>query len=647
MSQGGKRIFIVEDQRLIAADLENTLRKLDYEVVGYAPSGEEAIPLAFAVRPDLVLMDIRLRGRMDGIQTASALLERLDIPIVYLTAYADEETILRAKITTPFGYVVKPFNHRELRAAIEIALYKHEADRLLAEERARRLEAEDFRLMVESVEDYAIFRLDASGRVTTWNAGAERILGYRPDEILGKHYSIFHPHEDLAAGKPEEELRTAAADGRVENEGRRMRKDGSRFWANVVITALHDASGRDLGFGTVTRDLTERKRQEEALRSSLRQLAQSEEEFRSFFNLAVVGMAQNDAATGKFLCVNAKMEELTGYGRAELLGMTPADLTHPDDRAREVGGCQAMLAGRAPHYTSERRFVRKDGRTIWVLLNTTALRDEAGQPIRTAGVAQDITAMKMTEEKLREAVRARDEFLQIASHELKTPLTPLQLQLDDLARTLEKHTVSNERARVKLARAARQIERLNRLVESLLDVSRITAGHLDLELETFDFAAMVNEVVESFQPEAQQVGSELIVRSGAAPALIGRWDRARTEQVVSSLLANAIKYGAGKPVSVVVEATDGMVRLTVADRGIGIEKAALERIFGRFERAVSLRHFGGLGLGLFTARQLAEAHGGSITVKSQPGAGATFTVLLPRDPPVQPSGDAAPKHEQR
>jgi PAS domain S-box-containing protein len=648
MTQSGKRIFLVEDQRLIAADLENTLKKLGYQVAGYAASGEEAIEMTRLAPPDLVLMDIRLRGDMDGIQAASAILEHSDIPIVYLTAYADEETILRAKITAPFGYVVKPFNQRELRAAIEIALYKHEADRRLAEERARRLEAEDFRLLVESVEDYAIFRLDPGGRVTTWNAGAERIKGYLSSEILGQHFSIFHPREDVVAGKPEDELRAAAADGRVEDEGWRVRKDGSRFWANVVITALHDAGGQGLGFGTVTRDLTERKRQEEAVRTSLRQLAQSEEEFRSFFNLAVVGMSQIDASTGKFLRVNAKMEQMTGYARAELLDMTPTDLTHPDDRPRDVEGYRAMLAGETPHYTTEKRYVCKDGRSIWVLLNTTAVRDEAGRPLRTASVTQDITDMKATEDKLREAVRTRDEFLQIASHELKTPLTPLQLQLDTLARALQASGPDQQRLLGKLENATRQTERLSGLVESLLEVSRITAGNLHLQLETFDFAEMVGAVVERFQPQARRAGSELTVRPGPAlPALIGRWDRLRTEQLVSSLLANAIKYGSGKPVDVAVQANDGMVRLAVADQGIGIETAALERIFGRFERAVSLRHFGGLGLGLFIARRLAEAHGGSIAVQSQPGAGSTFTVLLPRQPPVHPSDDAGPEQEQR
>ena len=145
MSEAARRILIVEDQRLIAADIENTLKKLGYVVVGNVASGEDAISKSDQVRPELVLMDVRLRGEMDGIQAAEIIRDRFNLPVVYLTAYADEETILRAKKTTPFGYLVKPFNERELRATIEIAFYTHQMERTLADERAKRRGAEEFK----------------------------------------------------------------------------------------------------------------------------------------------------------------------------------------------------------------------------------------------------------------------------------------------------------------------------------------------------------------------------------------------------------------------------------------------------------------------------------------------------------------------
>ena len=227
MSEAAHRILVVEDQRLIAADIENTLKKLGYVVVGNVASGEDAISKSDQLRPELVLMDVRLRGEMDGIQAAEIIRDRFNVPVVYLTAYADEETILRAKKTTPFGYLVKPFNERELRATIEIAFYTHQMERTLADERARRHAAEEFKILVDGVKDYAIFMLDGNGRVTTWNSGAERLKGYKADEIIGKDFSVFYTEEERQAGHPKRLLETALRDGRYEEENWRVRKDGS------------------------------------------------------------------------------------------------------------------------------------------------------------------------------------------------------------------------------------------------------------------------------------------------------------------------------------------------------------------------------------------------------------------------------------
>src|SRR6476646_859162 len=227
MSEDAQRILVVEDQRLIAADIENTLKKLGYIVVGNVSSGEDAISKSDQLRPELVLMDVRLRGEMDGIQAAEIIRDRFNMPVVYLTAYADEETILRAKKTTPYGYLVKPFNERELRATIEIAFYTHQMERTLADERAKRHVAEEFKVLVDGVRDYAIFMLDANGRVATWNIGAERLKGYERDEIIGKDLSSVYTEEARQAGHPQRLLETAQREGRFEEENWRVRKDGT------------------------------------------------------------------------------------------------------------------------------------------------------------------------------------------------------------------------------------------------------------------------------------------------------------------------------------------------------------------------------------------------------------------------------------
>jgi signal transduction histidine kinase/FixJ family two-component response regulator len=229
-------------------------------------------------------------------------------------------------------------------------------------------------------------------------------------------------------------------------------------------------------------------------------------------------------------------------------------------------------------------------------------------------------------QEMQEAVRLRDDFLTVAAHELRTPLTTLQLQLGALTQRVRREPVSPELSD-RLERCQRQVRRLGSLVEGLLDVSRLASGEMTLQPERFDLAELVAEVVERHAAEAQ--GARCEVRLEAAAGLFGRWDRLRVDQAIASLLSNALKFGSGHRVEVTVARVEGMARLEVKDRGIGIPPEQLERIFQRFERAVSSRSYGGLGLGLYLARRAAESHGGRVWAQVRPGGGATFTLELP------------------
>jgi signal transduction histidine kinase len=281
------------------------------------------------------------------------------------------------------------------------------------------------------------------------------------------------------------------------------------------------------------------------------------------------------------------------------------------------------------------------GRTLGVL-TFGAVRPEARFGPAHLKTAEDLAhraALSLDNARLyreaQDAVRLRDEFLSVASHELKTPLTLLSLKLQAFARFAG---VIEEAPGQRLTRDAdimrRQVRRLAELVEDLLDVSRISSGQLKLELEAMDLSALVREVATRFEPEAERVGCGLVVTTPAA--VLGQWDRRRLDQVLCNLLSNALKYGAGKPVYVRVEQDATHCRLRVEDEGIGIAPEATERIFGLYERAVSERHYGGLGLGLYVTRQIVERQGGHVWAESPPGRGATFTVELPLRPPSTP-----------
>jgi PAS domain S-box-containing protein len=480
-----------------------------------------------------------------------------------------------------------------------------------------------FGALVASVKDYAIFMLSPDGRVQTWNAGAELIKGYRPDEIIGKRIDLFYLPEDRARGMPDLLLGKAAADGRVEDEGWRVRKDGTRFWADVVITALRDESGHLTGYAKVTRDLTSRRAVEEALRHSeerLRLLIDSVEDYAIFML----------DPHGTVVTWNAGAERIKGYRASEIIGKNFSRFRLEEDVA--AGKCEQELelAARAGKLEEEGWRVRKDGTRFWANVVLTAVRGPSGELLGYAKVTRDLTDRRRLDEervqraRAEEAVRMRDEFLSIASHELKTPLTALKIELASMQERIDP---ADARVVKKLDRAARNANRLAALIESLLDVSRLASGRLTLRPERVDLAEVTALLLDSMKGSATSARCELELR--APDPVWGTWDRLRLEQIVMNLVSNALKYGAGNTVTVAVSSDDGDAILEVADRGPGIADVDVARIFERFERAASMRHYGGLGLGLYVSREIVRAHGGSIAVRNRAEGGACFTVRLP------------------
>lgn len=488
-------------------------------------------------------------------------------------------------------------------------------------DKIEKLEAR-YRQLVESVRDYAIFLLDPVGMVLTWNPGAQAIKGYTAEEIVGRPFSTFYTEEDRRAGKPERLLAIASREGRVEDEGWRVRKDGSRFWADVVLTAIHDDDGRLTGFSKVTRDLSTRRQSEESLR-------QSEERFR------VLVQSVKDTAIfmldplGRVATWNAGAERIKGYEPHEILGLHFSTFYPPEERTSGKAERELETAKREGKFEEEAWRVRKDGSRFWANVVLEPLRDSDGHLLGFAKVTRDLTERKAADaERLRlahaqEAIRLRDEFLSIASHELKTPITAMRLQLQSLLRDV----AENSRQHTKATKAYRGLLRLSELVEALLDVSRIATGKLTLTPVALDLSELAAEVVERFQDQALHARAKLSLSSPSP--IQGKWDRLRIEQVLSNLIANALRYAAGSEIKVDIRGERGEAVLEVSDGGPGIAAAERQRIFERFERAASPQHFGGLGLGLYVAKQIVEAHHGSIAVEDVQPTGARFRIRLP------------------
>jgi PAS domain S-box-containing protein len=487
-----------------------------------------------------------------------------------------------------------------------------------------------FRLLVESVKDYAIFMLDPQGYVATWNAGAERIKGYRAEDIIGRHFSVFYPPEVIATGKCELELEGAAREGRFEDEGWRLRKDGSRFWANVVITALRSPDGTLLGFAKVTRDLSDRRAAEEEARR-FRLLVESVKDYAIF-----VLDSQGHVRTW-----NAGAERIKGYRSEEIIGKHFSTFYPPEDVA--AGKCELELEGaaREGRFEDEGWRLRKDGSRFWANVVITALRDTEGNLVGFAKVTRDLTERRMAEESMRtlSAERAalaeksriqefQERFLAILGHDLRNPLAAIDMGTG-LLRQRAKDPVT---ARV-LERMRSSTLRMSRMIGQIMDLTRTRlGGGLGLRPEPGDLRDPILRIVEELR-SAHPTRTIVI----DCPALPGRWDLDRMEQVFSNLVGNAISYGdETQPVTVRACWQDQMLDIEVHNLGPPIPEEVQPTLFEAFrrgERDSRTNKTSGLGLGLYISREVVRAHGGTLAVHSSLAEGTTFRVKLPREGP--------------
>ncbi len=479
---------------------------------------------------------------------------------------------------------------------------------------------EPFAQLASNVRDYGIFLLDRGGHVASWNPGAERINGYAAEDIIGKHFSAFYPEEAKQRRWPEHELAIAEQHGRFEDQGWRVRKDGSRFWADVLITALRDPQGELRGFAKITRDLSARREREEALR-------QSEERFR----LLVEGV--KDYAIfmldpgGRVMSWNSGAERIKGYKAHEIVGKH-FSLFYPkgavDKRWPEQELAMAREHGR---FEDEGLRVRKNGSPFWANVVVTPIYDGQGELLGYAKVIRDLTDRKRVE-ALERAERQTNEFLAMLAHELRNPLAPISNALQLLARKPAADP-TEQWARDVLQR---QTGQMTRLVDDLLDVSRITRSAISLTKHNVDVRKVVRTAAEASLQWMQSRSHELCVElpEHELPVLA---DEARLVQVLQNLLHNAAKYTpAGGRIDVGARRDGATIVVAVKDNGMGMEPEMLSTAFELFRqgRQGSERADGGLGVGLTLVQRLVAMHGGTVEARSAgAGKGSEFLLRLP------------------
>ncbi|MGQ0525783.1 MAG: PAS domain S-box protein [Betaproteobacteria bacterium] len=526
------------------------------------------------------------------------------------------------------------------------------------------LESEErFRQMVASVVDYAIFMLDVDGRVASWNAGAARIKRYTSEEIIGRHFSCFYPSADVDSGKPWRHLEVASLEGRVEDEGWRIRKDGSIYWASVVLTAVRDAGGKLIGFSEVTRDLTDRIRAEEELR-------RGEARFGVLVNSVVdYGIIMLDPE-GRVSSWNTGAERILGYSADEMLGRHFSVFYYREDIERGKPQQELELASSEGRHEDEGWRIRKDGSRFWANVVVAAIHDSTGKLLGFSKIMRDLSERKRLELELTDArtaaeqsSRMKSDFLAKMSHELRTPLNSLLI----LARLLADNAAGN--LSPKQVQYAQTIHAagtdLLELINDLLDLAKIESGTVKLSIEAERFSDLCDYTRHTFEQTAQAKGLEFEITLDEHLPPSFMTDGRRLHQILRNLLANAFKFTHQGRVGLDISlATSGwasshpglnaaaeVVAFSVSDTGIGIPHDKKETVFEAFQQLDqgTSRQYGGAGLGLPICRELTRLLGGELKVSSEPGRGSTFVLYLPltsRDRrPLRAPGEGEPARE--
>ncbi len=611
-------LLVDDDPRILIAMA--TLLDGPGRTVLTAQTGQDA--LRHLLRHDcaVIILDVRM-PQMDGFELATLIRQRdrsRFTPIIFLSGVDTMDAhVVRGLSSGAIDYLVKPVQSDILRHKVDAFVELFQL-REWAKQQARRQSEERFRLLVEGIEDYAIFLVDVDGKVATWNSGAERLTGYHTEEIIGQPYACFYPLEEVASGQPDNDLKQAIE--AVTREAARtgidrplVKKTGTRFIANIMITALRDEKSASPVHAVVIRDVTERKRAE-----------------RATAHLAAIVTSSVDAILSKSLdgtimTWNAGAEGLFGYRAEEIIGQPVTRLMFPDRVQEEAHILDRIRSGER---IDQRETVRRhrSGYAIDVSLTVSPIMDASGAVLGVSSIARDITERKQTDRALREANKELEAFSYSVSHDLRAPLRSIngfaKMLVEDFGQSLP------QEARRCLNIIQKSARRMGELIDDLLEFSRLSRSALNRQV--VDMRRLIREVWLELRRDDPDRTAELIV--GEVPEC--QADRRLIKQVWINLLSNALKYSRSRQESRIEigwqedEQQPGNVVYWIRDNGVGFDQQYVSKLFGVFQRLHRADEFEGTGVGLALVHRIVQRHGGRVWAEGRLDEGATFYFTL-------------------
>lgn len=489
---------------------------------------------------------------------------------------------------------------------------------------------ERFRHLTQGVKDYAIFMIDINGNVVSWNKGAERIKGYKADEITGRNISIFYLEKDRKEGKPKYNMEMALKNGRHETEGWRMRKDRSVFWANVVFTPIYDDTGLHTGFSEITRDLTFQKRAEEEIMKTNDFL---DSVLENIPNMVFV----KDAKALRFVRFNKAGEELLGFSRRDLLGKNDYDFFPKEQADNFTAKDRLVLEGGTLVDIPEELINTSNGQR-WLHTRKIPIKDVNGNPLYLLGISEDITEKREVDEQVKQlnrelsqsvmqmelANKELESFSYSVSHDLRAPLRAIRgytkILMEDYASSLE------EDAQKMMNAVTTNAERMSQLIDDLLAFSRM--GKKEINIDEVNMKAMAQAALNEIKGAHNNSIKTKVTIHELLPA---RADSSLMINVFTNLISNAIKYsGKSSNPEVVVNSfhKDGENIYSIKDNGVGFDMKYYDKLFGVFQRLHSNAEFEGTGVGLALVKRIITRHGGRVWAEAEPNKGATFYIAL-------------------
>jgi PAS domain S-box-containing protein len=610
------KILVVEDEKIVAKDIQNRLKNFGYHVPAIASSGEEAIKKAAEFNPDLILMDIMLNKSMDGVETAKKIREMYDIPVVYLTAYADDSTLQRAKLTEPFGYILKPFEERELYTTIEMALYKHKMEKKLKESE------QWFATTLKCIGE-AVIATNRERLITFMNPVAEMLTGWKLNEALGKNLmEVFKIVDDSRKNLDETPItRSFKRNASISTINHTLiSKNGTERAIDANASPIRDDKGNIAGVVMVFRDITERRRVEEQLREQAALLNKAQD--------AIIVRDMED----RIVFWNKSAEDLYGWTAVEAVSKIATELLNKGDLTQFNEARREVLEKK--EWRGELRQVAKSGKDVIVESRWSLIQDREGKPKSILLVNTDITDRKKLAAQFLRTQRM-DSIGTLAggiAHDLNNVLAPILMSVQILRKRF-----TDERSQQVLSTLEQSAQRGADMVKQVLSFARGIEGErviLQPKHLIVDIQRMMNEAF----PKSIQI--ETSVRSDLC-TVIG--DATQLYQVLMNLCVNArdaMPNGGKLTVEAEniyldenyarmhMEAVPGQfVLIKVSDTGIGIQAPILDKIFEPFFTTKEIGK--GTGLGLSTVLGIVKSHDGFIDVSSSEGKGSTFKIYLP------------------